>query len=68
MSKKQTIPSIGSKVKIVNCAEAKIYEEKVWTVISEPLEVCDITVVKLKGKCGGFDVSCLQVVEKAQEG
>ena len=67
MSKKQTIPSVGSKVKMVNCAEASIHEGKVWTVISEPWEVCGSTVVKLEGKRGGFDMSCLQVVEKAQE-
>ena len=64
MSKKVKVPPVGSKVKMVNCLEAETHKGKVWTVVSEPWEVCGSTVVKLEGKIGGFDASCLEVVEE----
>ncbi len=53
---------IGTKVRMVNCFEASIYKEKVWITRSEPWMMCGSQVVLLKGKSGGFDTSCLEVV------
>lgn len=64
-SKIGAAPSIGSKVKMVNCEEAADHKGKLWTVVSEPWGVCGSTVVRLEDWCGGFDVSCLEVVEEA---
>lgn len=46
MSKKVKVPPKGSKVKMVNCYEAETNEGKLWTVVSEPWDVCGSTVVK----------------------
>lgn len=54
---------IGDLVKMVNCYEAEKCPEKVWTVRSEPWEVCGSEVVLLEGKSGGFDTSCLQKIK-----
>lgn len=40
--------NIGDKVKLVNCAESKYYENNEFTVISEPYEICECLVVKIK--------------------
>ncbi len=53
----------GNHVKMVNCYEAEKYPDKVWTVRSEPWEVCGSEVVLLEGKSGGFDTSCLQKIK-----
>ena len=52
----------GDKVNMVNCFEAKKYPEKVWTVCSEPWDLCGVEVVKLEGKAGGFSTKCLRQV------
>jgi len=54
---------IGTKVRMVNCLEAEKYGDKVWVTRSDPWEMCGSQVVLLKGKSGGFDTSCLEVVE-----
>jgi len=53
----------GTKVKMVNCAEARKYPDKIWTTRSEPWEMCGTMVVLLEGKSGGFAVDCLEVVD-----
>lgn len=53
---------IGTKVKMINCAEAEKYPDKIWETRSEPWEVCGEMVVLLKGRAGGFSVKCLEVV------
>lgn len=55
--------SIGTKVRMVNCLEAEKYGDKVWITRSDPWEMCGSQVVLLGGKSGGFDTSCLEVVE-----
>jgi len=57
---------VGTKVKMVNCIEAEENEGKVWVTRSEPWAVCGSTVVLLEGKRGGFDISCLQVVDESE--
>lgn len=52
----------GDKVKMVNCAEAKSNQDKVWTVRSDPWEVCGSEVVLLEGKSGGFATRFLRKV------
>lgn len=56
---------IGDKVKMVNCAEARLdkYKDKVFTVRSDPWDLCGTEVVLLEGKAGGFDTNCLMKVE-----
>ncbi len=54
---------IGTKVIMVNCAEAEKYLGKVWVTRSEPWDCCGSKVVLLEGKSGGFDVSCLKEVD-----
>jgi hypothetical protein len=54
---------IGTKVKMVNCLEAKEYGDKIWVTRSEPWEVCGSWVVLLEGKRGGFDVSKLEIID-----
>lgn len=51
---------IGAKVRMVNCMEAEKYGDKVWEIRSEPWQCCGSTIVLLKGKSGGFDISCLE--------
>lgn len=54
---------IGDKVIMVNCAEARLYPNKIWTVSSDPWEICGTMCVLLEGKRGGFSVECLKSVE-----
>lgn len=54
---------IGDKVKMVNCAEARMNPDKLWTVASDSWEICGTMCVLLEGKRGGFAVNCLEVVE-----
>ena len=54
---------IGDKVKMVNCREARENPDKIWTVRSEPWEVCGNMCVLLEGKSGGFAVECLEKIE-----
>lgn len=56
---------IGTRVRMVNCPEAKKYGDKVWTTRSDPWEMCGSQVVLLEGYRGGFDTSCLEVVRDA---
>lgn len=58
---------IGTKVKMVNCKEARMYPNKTWTVSSDQWEVSGTVCVLLEGKRGGFDVNCLQIVESEVE-
>ena len=51
---------IGDKVKMVNCEEARENPDKIWTVRSEPWEVCGSVCVLLEGKSCGFAVECLE--------
>lgn len=48
---------------MVNCAEADIYKDKLWTVRSEPWHVCGTWVVALEGRAGGFAAHMLEIVE-----
>lgn len=54
---------IGDKVKMVNCIEAEENPDKIWTVRSEPWNVCGTMCVLLEGKSGGFAVECLEKIE-----
>ena len=38
----------------------------IWTVASEPWDVCGSTVVKLEGKTGSYAVDGLDLVEEAK--
>lgn len=60
MKKQSAKFQIGDKVKMVNCMEADCHADEVWTVASEPWEVCGSTVVKLEGYRGGFNVTKLE--------
>jgi len=53
---------IGTKVKMVDCAEAEYHLGKVWITRSEVQEMCGSKVVFLEGYSGGFDVDKLKVV------
>lgn len=53
----------GDRVKMVGCGEAEKYAGRVWTVASEPWEVCGSRVVKLEGFSGGFDCERLELVK-----
>ncbi len=55
----------GDKVIMVNCYEARLekYKDKIWTVSSEPWDLCGSEVVKLEGKSGGFATKFLERVE-----
>ena len=52
----------GTKVRMVNCYEARKHGDKVWTTRGEPWNMCGSQVVRLEGYVGGFDTSCLEVV------
>jgi len=57
---------IGDKVVMNN--KYRVSEEnkgKVWTVRSEPWEVCGMLVVLLEGRSGGYAVDGLDIVEVA---
>lgn len=58
---------IGTKVRMVNCAEAETYAGRFWETRSEPWYVSGTMVVALKGKAGGFAVGCLEVVEEGSK-
>jgi hypothetical protein len=56
---------IGTKVKMVNCYEARKNPDKVWVTRSEPWELGQgQKVILLEGKTGGFSVDCLEIVEE----
>jgi hypothetical protein len=56
---------IGTKVKMVNCYEARKNPNKIWTTRSEPWELGHgQKVVLLEGKTGGFSVDCLEEVKE----
>lgn len=54
----------GDRVMMVNCFEAKLHPDKIWTVRSEPWALGHgEMVVLLEGKGGGFCCDCLQKVK-----
>jgi len=61
---------IGTKVKMVNCYEAKKYAGRIWETDSEPWQlgsggrIIGEWVVLLKGKSGGFALRCLEEVKE----
>ena len=55
---------IGTNVKMVNCYEAELYPDKIWTTCSEPWDLCGSEVVLLEGFRGGFATEFLEVVEE----
>lgn len=56
---------IGTKVKMINCAEANHpkYKDRIWKTRSNPWRLCGSMVVLLEGFSGGFSIECLEVVE-----
>ena len=52
----------GDKVVMAKCYEARLEQNKgkVWTVRSEPWNVCGSEVVLLEGKAGGFATKYLR--------
>ncbi|MBA1335891.1 MAG: hypothetical protein HPY66_1709 [Firmicutes bacterium] len=56
---------IGDKVVMVDCYEARLEanKDKIWTVVSDPWDLCSSEVVKLQGKAGGFATEFLKRVE-----
>lgn len=54
----------GNQVIMHNCYEARkeANKDKVWTVKSEPWELCGSEVVLLEGKSGGFATEFLKKV------
>ena len=54
----------GDQVRMVNCYEAHLekYQGKVWTVASDPGDLCGSEVVKLEGFRGVFATDCLEKV------
>ena len=52
----------GDRVTMVNCAEAEKYSDKIWTVRSDPWDLCGSEVVLLEGKSGGFATEKLRRV------
>jgi hypothetical protein len=54
---------IGTKVKMVNCAEAEHpkYKDKIWKTRSKPWNLCGTEVVLLEGFSGGFSTECLEI-------
>jgi len=53
---------IGTKVRMVNCAEAEKYSQTIWTTRSEPWPCCGRMLVSLEGRAGGFNLACLEAV------
>lgn len=51
----------GDQVRMVNCVEAEKYAGRIWTVASEPWEVCGSRVVLLEEFRGGFDCERLEL-------
>lgn len=58
---------IGTKVTMINCHEATKNPDKIWVTRSEPWEASGSSLVLLEGKTGGFDVSCLKIIEEEKE-
>ena len=56
----------GDKVVMHTCAEARLekYKDKVWTVVSEPWDLCGSEVVMLEGFRGGFATEYLKKVNQ----
>ncbi len=54
---------VGTKVRMVNCAEAEKYKDRIWTTRSAPWMCCGTLVVLLEGKTGGFAVDMLEIME-----
>jgi hypothetical protein len=54
---------IGTKVKMIDCLEAKEYGDRVWVTRSEPWDLCGTMVVLLEGKRGGFSLEKLKIIE-----
>lgn len=54
----------GDKVMMHTCAEASLdkYKDRVWTVASEPWDLCGSEVVMLDGYRGGFATEYLKKV------
>lgn len=54
----------GEQVKMVVCLEARLdkYKDRIWTVRSEPWDVCGTECVLLEGKAGGFATEFLERV------
>ncbi len=68
MARKKTKPSglkPGDKVVMHTCLESKSgkYKDKIWTVTSEPWDLCGSEVVLLGGFRGGFATEFLKKVE-----
>lgn len=58
---------IGDQVVMHTCYEARKpkYAGKVWTVKSEPWDLCGSEVVILEGYSGGFATEYLRLAEEA---
>jgi hypothetical protein len=56
---------IGDTVVMHTCAEARSekYKDKIWTVKSEPWDLCGSEVVLLEGFRGGFSTEYLKKAE-----
>jgi len=52
----------GDSVVMHTCLEAEKHNSKVWTVESEPWDVCGSEVVLLKGYSGGFATQFLKKI------
>jgi len=70
MAKKKIKPSglkPGDKVVMHTCSEARLdkYKDKVWTVNSEPWDLCGSEVVLLDGFRGGFATEYLKKVDES---
>lgn len=55
---------VGTKVRMVCCAEAMLYPDRVWVTRSTPWMVCGSQVVLLEGKAGGFATEFLEPVKE----
>ena len=58
----ETVMKIGTRAKMVNCAEAATYAYKVWLPRSEPWPVSGTPCVLLESKSCGFAVYWLETV------
>jgi len=70
MAKKKIKPSglkPGDKVVMHTCLKARNekYKDKIWTVNSEPWDLCGSEVVLLEGFRGGFATEYLKKIEEA---
>lgn len=58
-------PEIGSTVRIINCYEASKYIDEVFTVKSEPRDLCGnevVTIESEKKRFVAFSLECLEVI------